>query len=256
MSIAWVLDTVVQTGARVRQSWHAPIDSGAGTLYKEVLSYFDPADQSKIQAKIGSNVQPTLTGNVVAYSETMYTLPIAPVTEVQTITFSGTPASGSLVIQYGAASTPALPYTDTALQIQSALRTLTGIPTLTSTGTMATSIVVTFTGAFGPQTLLTFGANTLQTSAPAPITPTNTETFKGVDVRLTWTLQYQGQVAQQYVETWQATPPGTTDNLFLSMTTFIDYTPTPLFDLQSMLASLKGGKVKLCTSSIASDTAA
>lgn len=78
MSITWVLDTQTQQGARIRQSWHASIDSGAATLYKEVLAYFDPSGENKIQAYIGAPQQPKLTGNIIAYSEATYVLPIAP----------------------------------------------------------------------------------------------------------------------------------------------------------------------------------
>lgn len=86
---------------------------------------------------------------------------IQPTTTVQVITFSDVPGSGSFVLNWnGNPSTP-INWNDNAATVQSDIQGITGLSTITSVGTAASSITVTFTGVTPVAPLLTVTNNTL-----------------------------------------------------------------------------------------------
>lgn len=102
--------------------------------------------------------------------------------EVQTISFSGVPASGSFRLTHLGFSTELILLSDTLAQIKEKLEALPYIREVTVTGSFATTLVVSFVGQDGKidQPLLGFSDNTLQTIAPAAVIITITETTPGV----------------------------------------------------------------------------
>lgn len=106
---------------------------------------------------------------------------IAGTDEVQTITFSAVPDSGTFKLSHEGEETAVLPFNASAAAVQSALNALTGLSGVTVTGSFAGGFVVTFTGADGKQAqpLLVFSLNTLLNGV-TPVTPTVTETTPGV----------------------------------------------------------------------------
>lgn len=109
--------------------------------------------------------------------QTQVTPVIMPQATIQQITFSGVPASGSFKLEYDGELTSTLSWNSSAAAIQTALRLLTGLGSVTVTGSLASqSLVVTFLGVAGVALPLTFGLNTLVTSGTVAITPTITET--------------------------------------------------------------------------------
>lgn len=101
--------------------------------------------------------------------------------EVQRLTLSGTPASGSFKLNYAGQATSAINGSGlSAAVIQAALRLLTGLSEITVASGGSNIYDVTMTGAPGNQPALTVSENTLMTSAPASISIGVTETTTGV----------------------------------------------------------------------------
>lgn len=100
--------------------------------------------------------------------------------EVQTITFSNEPTSGSFTLIFDGEETAEIAFDDVFGDVQTALNALTALSAVTVTGNYTTGFVVTFTGADGEidQEALTVGDNTLSDGADIDITIT--ETTKGV----------------------------------------------------------------------------
>lgn len=88
---------------------------------------------------------------------------------VQSIVLSGTPASGAYTLNHGADATSSLAYNANAATIQTALRLLTGLGSVTVTGSDAAGFVVTFLGLDGPTSNLTVSPNTVLDSLSNPI---------------------------------------------------------------------------------------
>lgn len=85
---------------------------------------------------------------------------IAPPTSVQTIAFDPSPASGSFVLSYNDENTSAIAWDDTAGDIQTALQAVTGLSSVTVTGSIAAGLTVTFTGVTPPALSLVVETNT------------------------------------------------------------------------------------------------
>jgi len=96
--------------------------------------------------------------------------------EVQTITFSGTPTSGSFKITLDDETTSAIDWNDNAATIQAELRAFVALVDVTVTGSFAAGFVVTFTGADGiqSQTIMTTSENTLDDGGAVTIVVTET----------------------------------------------------------------------------------
>jgi hypothetical protein len=125
-------------------------------------------------------------------------------TAVQTISMvggTGVPASGAFVLNYASNATSSIAYNATAATIQADLRAVTGLSSVTVTGTaVAGPIVVTFTGVSGAASLLTVTSNTLAdansiTVVPTPATTTIGSSAETLDVAIARTaglIQYFG----------------------------------------------------------------
>lgn len=102
------------------------------------------------------------------------------VNAVQHIAFSGIAASGTFVLNFGGFSTAAINWNDTASQIQGKIQAaITPLAAATVTGSIATSLNISFAGYYGPAALMTVTSNSLATSGPVAITLTVTTTTVG-----------------------------------------------------------------------------
>lgn len=122
--------------------------------------------------------------------------------EVQHIAFSGVAASGVFKLNFGGNATADINWNDTASQIQTKLRAVAGLELAEVTGSIATSLNVSFKGYYGNAALLTVTGDTLATSAPAAVTLTVTQTTAGETwadaiTRTQSLVQYFGLVATQ-----------------------------------------------------------
>lgn len=135
--------------------------------------------------------------------------------EVQTITFSGTPTSGSFKLKYNTETTATINYDAINTDVQDALNALASLSAVTVTGNFAAGFVVTFAGADGKQEqpILVEDSNTLDDGGA--VTITITETTPGV---------YQGEVDCNCDETGPV-------SVALKMLTVID---TPISGLTSV----------------------
>jgi hypothetical protein len=76
------------------------------------------------------------------------------VTQVQTLTFGSTPSSGSLVLRWNGANTAAIVSTDAAADVQTKIQAVSGLGSVTVTGSFVLGFVITMT-AVTPQTFAT-----------------------------------------------------------------------------------------------------
>lgn len=124
------------------------------------------------------------------------------VTAVQRLSFSAAPASGAYKLSYGVNTTGSIAFDATAADIQTALRLLAGLSSVTVTGTAATHVDVTFTGVTGAASLLVVSADSLQTATPVNVfitvttttagTTASTETLAAAITRTAGLVQYFG----------------------------------------------------------------
>ncbi len=106
---------------------------------------------------------------------------LGAVVEVQRITLSGTPASGSFKLNWNSLVTAAIDgATLTASTIQTALRLLAGLEDVTVALSSANVYDVTMTGVPGNTLDITASNNSLMTVGSVAITATITEQTKGV----------------------------------------------------------------------------
>ena len=102
------------------------------------------------------------------------------VTAVQQIALSSTPTTGSIEFGWGGNFTTAVTFGNlTAAGIQTALRTLAGLGSVTVSG-VASPFTVTMTGVSGPAALITTQDNSLQNTSGYDVFPTITTTTPGV----------------------------------------------------------------------------
>ena len=107
--------------------------------------------------------------NKVKASATIQTL-VAPVlipqTSVETISFSVAPTSGTFVFNYGGLLSATINWNDSASTIQTKIRAISGLSSITVSGSIASlSLYVTFTGVIPPALLLTTQSNSLLASS-------------------------------------------------------------------------------------------
>jgi len=100
--------------------------------------------------------------------------------EIQDISFSATPTSGSFKLVFEGETTVAIDWNDSNTDVQTALNNLNALSGVVVTGTFAAGFTVTFSGSDGkqPQSDLTFTDNTLD--AGGSVTITIVETTPGV----------------------------------------------------------------------------
>ncbi len=101
---------------------------------------------------------------------------ILPQTSVQEIDFPSAPASGAFKLNYGGTNTASINWNALTSTIQTDLRAISGLGSVTVTGSIASQkLVVTFTGVTIPASLLTVTTNTLEDGSSAPIVPVVSE---------------------------------------------------------------------------------
>lgn len=137
--------------------------------------------------------------NILAGNGSFIVIPY--VVEVQTITPSAAPASGTYELNFGSDVTAAINWNDTAAQIQAKVRTLTGLEAATVTGTLATLVTVTFNGYYGNAALMTVTNNTLNGGITLAIAQaTAGETFGPAITRTQGLVQYFGAMTDNILD--------------------------------------------------------
>jgi hypothetical protein len=127
-----------------------------------------------------------------------YFVVIPFIVEVQTITPSAVPTSGTYEINFNGDVTPAINWNDTASQIQTKVRTLNGLEQAVVTGTLATAITITFKGYYGDAPMLTITNNTLDNGITLTVAQaTAGETFAQAITRASALVQFFGVMATQ-----------------------------------------------------------
>lgn len=84
------------------------------------------------------------------------------------LAFVGTPASGSLQLQFAGIGNVALDWDDSAGDLETKLQGLPGFDDVTVTGSFGAGFLITYVNYAG-NPVLSLGANTLETSAPAAV---------------------------------------------------------------------------------------
>jgi hypothetical protein len=145
-----------------------------GTVAGGLAVQFDNCSGDISAITVTSN---TLTKSVTpAVTETVKG--VAQVVAQCRFDFDAVADAGTWKIKYGAESTSALAFDASAATIQTAVRLLTGLGSVTVAGTTATNVIVTMTGTSGPQAL-TYDDNILGASGEE-ITITNSTPVVGV----------------------------------------------------------------------------
>ncbi len=112
--------------------------------------------------------------------------PVTPgIDEIQTLSFSAVPASGTFTLTHDGNQTTDLAFGASALDIQNALNALKSLSTVTVTGSFAADFVITFTNDDGnrDQLLLLATPTDLKDGANADITITPAVTTPGVPTK-------------------------------------------------------------------------
>jgi len=120
-----------------------------------------------------------------------YVVVIPLIVTEQTLTFSGVAASGTFEITSTNGSTAAINWNDTVSVIQTKLQAVTGQTDWTVTGSIASeSLVINTWKTYGPVTLFTISANSLETSGTVAITVTPAVTIAGETIAAAITRTY------------------------------------------------------------------
>lgn len=141
--------------------------------------------------------------NILANNGYLVIIPF--VEAVQHIAFSGVAASGTFILNFGGHATSAINWDDTAAMIQVKVRTILGLETAVVSGSIATTLNISFVGYYGPAALMTVTSNSLATSVPAAITLTVTtttpgETLAAAITRTVGLVQYFGIIMSLVVD--------------------------------------------------------
>lgn len=97
--------------------------------------------------------------------QTQVTPVIMPQTSTQEIAFAVAPTSGAFTLTYDGNATASINWNDSASTIQTKLQSVSGLSSVTVSGSISgLSLIVTFTGVTPPALLLALGANTLMAS--------------------------------------------------------------------------------------------
>lgn len=111
---------------------------------------------------------------------------ILPQVSVQNISFSLVAASGNFVLNYNGNNTSSLSWNSSASAIQTALRLLPGLSSVTVSGSIASKLLtVTFTGVAPPAFVLSLSSSSLMDSTPNSIAVT----FSTTDIPLVQAIQ-------------------------------------------------------------------
>lgn len=98
---------------------------------------------------------------------------LMPQVTVQTVTFTSTPTSGNWVLSYGSQTTSSLAHNISASALQTALQLLTGLGSVTVTGSITTGFTITFLGVPPVALLLEVSTNTLSPAVVPQVTETD-----------------------------------------------------------------------------------
>lgn len=143
----------------------------------EVAEDFGTDSKTYAQALAVFGQQP----NILANNGYLVVIPL--IVEVQTLAFNGVAASGDFKINFGGDVTAQIDWDDTASEIQTKIRTITGLELATVSGSIAGQLLtVTMKGYYGPAALMTITDNDLATSAPVSITVTVAEVTDGESI--------------------------------------------------------------------------
>ncbi len=112
----------------------------------------------------------------------------------QTLNLSGVAASGTCIASYNGGSTSAINWNDTAAQIQTKLRLVTGLASVVVTGSIASQSLVLDLSTCTPVALVTIGTNSLATAGAVAITFTYDEDAQ--DLMTPETKQFQFVVTE------------------------------------------------------------
>jgi hypothetical protein len=118
-------------------------------------------------------------GKSKAYAtiQTLTAPALLPQTTTEAIAFSAVPTSGTFQLTYGSQTTAAINWNDSVAAIQSKLQALTGLGSVTVSGSIASQALnVTFTGVIPPALILGVTSNSLQGSGSQSISVTVTGT--------------------------------------------------------------------------------
>lgn len=110
------------------------------------------------------------------------------VTEIQRLTVSEAPGAGSFKIKYGSQTTAAIPYTANAAAVQTALRLLTGLGSVTVAAYLTIGFAVTMTGVALPTLPFEIVENTLTAGTDEVQTATFSATPEAGSFRFVYTL--------------------------------------------------------------------
>lgn len=182
---------------------HEAYDSGSfgSAGYKIYLGSTEVAEDFGTESETYAMAQKIFAQKPNILAGNGYLVIIPFVVEQQTLGLSGVPASGSFTLTYDGNTTAAIDWDDTASEIQTKLRALPGLEMVVVTGSLSSqSVLIKFAGVYGNIPLVTVGGSGLQTSAPAAITITPTQTVAGETydqaiVRTASLVQYFGLMA-------------------------------------------------------------
>lgn len=121
-------------------------------------------------------------------------------TALQTVSYPTLPTAGAYTLSYSGNATTSLAFGSNAATIQTALRALTGLSSVTVTGSPSVGFIVTFTGVSGAAATLVVGANTLTDANSAAVIPliavtqigSSAETLDSAVIRTQGLVQYFG----------------------------------------------------------------
>jgi hypothetical protein len=110
-----------------------------------------------------------------------YLVVIPYVYEQQVLTFNAAPASGSFKLTFDGGSTAVIPYNATSSSVQTLVRALPGLETVTVVGGIgaSSSLTVTFAGYYGNAAALAVADNTLLTAGSSSVTVTVAQSVAG-----------------------------------------------------------------------------
>lgn len=122
---------------------------------------------------------------------------LMPQTSTQEISFSVAPTSGTFVLSYDGVATASINWNDSVGTIQTKLQAITALASVTVTGSIATSLVVTFTDVPPPALSLVVDTNTFQASGDdVSITVAETDLILPLAVQNAFNLVQGTDIAQ------------------------------------------------------------
>lgn len=129
---------------------------------------------------VGTKISVVGDSTIIFETDNEITL-IAGTDEIQNISFSVTPTSGTFTLKYNTEETATLNYNASNTDVQTALNNLTSLSGVTVTGSIAADFVITFAGDDGkqPQSTLTVGTNSLSPTTTITITKTIAGIYQG-----------------------------------------------------------------------------